>query len=112
MVDLDGQTQVSPIESVVFGNSSATRQEFLVYPNPASDGIQVEWDAADLDQPTSLEFYDVTGKLIYTQKVSDNTNQEYIDFSHAKVQPGLYLLRIMNGTEPIEHKQIVVGQNR
>ena len=113
--DLDGRMKYSPIESIVFGNSARGEANDLalhVYPNPASDGIQIEWDAENLDQPTSLEFYDVAGKLIHVQKMSDNTNQEYVDFEHTNIQAGLYLLRIMNGTEPIEHKQIVVGQNR
>lgn len=113
MFDLDGKNSLSPIQSVVFNNGSSTKvNEFLVYPNPASDGVQIEWDADNLNQPTSLEFYDVAGKLIHIQKVSDNTNQEYVDFAHTNIQAGLYLLRIMSGTEPIEHKQIVVGQNR
>ncbi len=113
MYDLDGKNSLSPIQSVVFNNGSSTKaNEFLVYPNPASDGVQIEWDADNLIQPTSLEFYDVAGKLIHIQKVSDNTNQEYIDFAHTNIQAGLYLLRIMSGSESIEHKQIVVGQNR
>ncbi|MEP6795297.1 MAG: T9SS type A sorting domain-containing protein [Saprospiraceae bacterium] len=110
MVDLDGQVKTSPAESVIFGNGIAPGRDFVVYPNPASDGIQIEWDANLIDQPTSLEFYDVQGKLVYTQKVSDNTNQEYIDFGHSTIIPGLYLLRILNGQEPLDFKQIVVGQ--
>ncbi len=110
MVDQDARFKTSPIESVVFGNSTTTGKEFVVYPNPASDGIQIEWDANMIDQPTSLEFFDVQGKLVYSQKVSDNTNQEYIDFGHTTILPGLYLLRILNGTEPLDFKQIVVGQ--
>ncbi len=113
MFDLDGKNSLSPIQSVVFNNGSTQKaNEFLVYPNPATDGVQVEWNSENLDQPTSFEFYDVTGKLMLTQTVSDNTNQEYVDFRNISIQPGVYLLRIMNGTEPIEHKQIVVGQNR
>lgn len=110
MVDLDGQVKTSPAESVVFGNGIAPGRDFVVYPNPASDGVQVEWDANRIDQPTALEFYDVQGKLVYTQKVSDNTNQEYIDFGQTTILPGLYLLRILNGQEPLDFKQIVVGQ--
>jgi hypothetical protein len=110
MVDLDGQVKTSPVETVVFGNGIAPGRDFVVYPNPASDGVQVEWDANRIDQPTSLEFFDVTGKLVYTQKVSDNTNQEYIDFGQTTIIPGLYLLRILNGEEPLDFKQIVVGQ--
>lgn len=109
MVDLDGRQRYSPIESVIFGNTTVASNSFYVYPNPATDGVQVEWDADNIDQPTSLEFYDVTGKLIFVKKVSTNAVREYVDFSQTAIHSGVYLLRIMNGSEPIEHKQIVVG---
>ena len=114
MYDLDGKSKFSPIENVTFGNDASKSSELalFVYPNPATDGIQVEWNGQNSVQPTLLELYDVTGKLVLTQKVSDNANQEYIDFGPAKMTSGLYLLRILNGSEPIEHKQIVVGQDK
>ncbi len=108
MVDLDGQTKVSPFESVVFGKGADTGREIIAYPNPASDGIKVEWDIDQANQPTSIELFDIDGKLVYTAKVDPNSNQEYIDFSFTDVQSGLYLLRLVNGKEPIETKQIVV----
>jgi len=110
MVDLDGRTRLSPIQSVVFGSEGSKGREFVIYPNPASEGLQVEWDSQRDVQPTSLEFFDIQGKLVYSQVVSDNTNQEYIDFSKSTIQPGLYLLRILNGSEPLDYKQVVVGQ--
>lgn len=112
MVDMDGQMKNSPIENVVFGNNSITGREFTVYPNPASEGVQIEWEQGQVEQPTTLEFYDATGRLVFTQKVAGNSNQEYVDFTYTNIKAGLYLLRILSGTEPIEHKQIVVGQNR
>jgi len=111
MVDLDGRTKFSPMQTVVFGTDVSKGREFLVYPNPASDGLQVEWDANRDDQPTTLEFFDISGKLVYSQDVGKNTNQEYIDFGHTTIQPGLYLLRILNRDEPLDHKQIVVGRD-
>jgi hypothetical protein len=114
MVDLDGQMKNSPLENVIFGNDAGKSSDLslLVYPNPASDGVQVEWNAQNDVQPTLLELYDITGKLVLSQKVSENANQEYIDFGLAKIDAGVYLLRILNGTEPIEHQQIVVGHSR
>jgi len=115
MTDLDGSFKISPVRDVQFGNPNSSTllssYEFLVYPNPASEGIHVEWDANQLDQPTSLEFYDVSGKLIYTEKVEDQTNQHYVDFNQTNIQTGLCLMRVMSGDKAIEYKQIVVGQN-
>ncbi|HZV69887.1 MAG TPA: T9SS type A sorting domain-containing protein [Saprospiraceae bacterium] len=110
MVDLDTRFKISPIESVVFGNTGTKGRDFVVYPNPSSDGIQIEWDANLADQPTSLEFFDLQGKLIYAQKVSENTDQQYIDFGKTSILPGLYMLRILSGEEALDFKQIVVSQ--
>lgn len=111
MFDLDGRMENSPIASVTFGTDAYKGREFLVYPNPASDGIQVEWDASQVDQPTAIEIYDIAGKLIYQTKVADQTNQYYIDFGPTNIQTGLHLMRIMHGDVAIEHKQIVVSRN-
>jgi hypothetical protein len=114
MVDLDGAFEYSPIESVNFGNGRDVvpeENEFLVYPNPASEGIHVEWDANQLDQPTALEFYDVSGKLIFSEKVEDQTSQHYVDFTKTNIETGLCLMRVMSGDKAIQFKQIVVGKN-
>jgi len=112
---LDGSYEYSPIESVKFGNSSRdvvdNTADFFVYPNPASEGIHVEWDADQVKQPTSLEFYDLSGKLVYTEKVEDQTDQHYVDFTKTNIQSGLVLMRVMSGDESINYKQIVVGKD-
>lgn len=114
MVDLDNTASHSPIKSVQFSaaiKNDALAGSFLVYPNPASEGVHVEWDANQVDQPTAIEIYDMTGKLVHNVTVSDQTNQKYIDFTKSNLQPGLFLMRIMSGDQAIEHKQIVVSQN-
>jgi hypothetical protein len=114
MVDLDGRSTTSPIESIIYDNGSVTAavNNFEVFPNPASDGVYVTWDQQEnLDQPSLMELYDITGKLVFRQVVSDKADQEYIDLESANVKAGVYMLRIMNGTTPLDHKQIVVGQN-
>jgi hypothetical protein len=110
LVDLDGKSETSPMKSVVFGNATNANREVTIYPNPASEGIHVEWDVNNLDQPTALEFYDINGKLILTQQVEEKSTKEYIDFSKTTMQPGLYMLRVLNGNVPIDHKQVIVGK--
>lgn len=111
MIDLDDKQAYSPVRSVVFTNTtSITSREILAYPNPSSQGIQIEWSSELLDQPTKLEFYDLKGKLVYSADVAENTYQEYIDFSRTSIIPGLYLLRILSNDQTIDHKQIVVDR--
>ncbi len=111
MVDLDGKQRFSPIESVIFGNSLTRGNEFSLYPNPAAEGVQVEWDVDEADQPTALEFYDIAGKLIYTHKVGVKATAEYVDFNQTQIHAGVYMVRIMSGETPISHQQLVVGKN-
>ncbi len=115
MVDLDGQFKNSPIRSVVFGTDADVKTSFAstVYPNPTSDGVYVEWTSENIDmQPTSIELYDVSGKLILQHDVAPESSQEYIDFTPVTLNPGLYLIRMVDGLEPLANQQIVVGQRR
>jgi len=111
MVDFDGQFGTSPIESVIFGTDTKLVAEFStsVYPNPATDGINVEWTGDDGKQPIRLEIYDPAGKLVLSHRVGVNSSREYIDFGSSKIQSGLYLLRIMGTDEALDHKQIIIG---
>lgn len=115
MVDLDGQFKNSPIRSVVFGTDADVKASFAstVYPNPTSDGVYVEWSGDNIDmKPTSIELYDVSGKLILQHDVAPESTQEYIDFTPVSLNPGLYLIRMVDGLEPLANEQIVVGQRR
>lgn len=110
-VDIDDKSALSSIKSVVFtGAGTTTGRDIVVYPNPSSEGLQVEWDGSRSDQPTQLEFFDTHGKLVYSTDVDENASQQYIDFDDTTIIPGLYILRIMSGDQPIDFKQIVVDQ--
>jgi hypothetical protein len=111
MVDLDDHHKFSPIESVLFTSDLANTTPYLAYPNPAREGVTIEWDANALGQPTSIELYDLSGKLIHVQEVAPNSNQEYIDFVSARASTGMCMVRLLAGTETLDVKQIIIGQN-
>ncbi len=111
MFDLDGRNKFSPIEKLVFGNDAAKASfEASVYPNPATDGIHVSWNAYNQVQPTTVQLYDVTGKQVFTQSVSDNTNQAYLDLTANKFQSGVYIVRLMHDTESLAQQQIMIDK--
>ena len=111
MFDLDGRNKFSPIEKIVFGTDGTKAGfEASVYPNPATDGIHLTWNSFNQEQPTSVELYDVSGKQILTQKVSDNTNQAYLDLTANKIQSGVYVIRLIQGTESLHQQQIMIDQ--
>ena len=66
------------------------RANFVVYPNPSKNIFNVEWSNAS---SMAYEIYDVTGKIISTNKYIDSTmNEVEIDLSsHSK---GIYFMKI------------------
>ena len=66
---------------------------FTIYPNPASDLIYINNANRDIIQ--AVEIYDITGQLLYTSEIKDQstTISIDIDFLHS----GLYLLHFKSG---------------
>ena len=66
------------------------RANFVVYPNPSKNIFNVEWSNAS---SMAYEIYDVTGKIISTNKYIDSSmNEVEIDLSsHSK---GIYFMKI------------------
>ncbi len=70
--------------------------EFLVYPNPCSDYVQLN---ATFELPTGVSYtlYDFSGKALISEKLSgENSYQEVIDLSN--LPPGMYNLMIITAS--------------
>lgn len=48
----------------------AESSDFIVYPNPFSDVIEVKINSSDANE---IRLYDITGKVVYTKKVQEST---------------------------------------
>lgn len=73
----------------VENGSSIADTKPVVYPVPVNDVLNVSWDKGI----TMIELYDALGKLVYNEKVDNETNM-LIDFS--KFPQGVYNIRINN----------------
>ena len=76
-----------------------TENDLVVYPNPVSDNLNVTL-RTDAFQVTSLAVYDLTGKLVMSQSVSDNQ----ISVNAQKLAAGSYFLRLSDGTQSVTTK--------
>ncbi len=74
---------------------------FEVYPNPASDRLFVNFPD---NQPRKMAMYDLSGKLILTKEVNDNTKQ--IDISNLRA--GIYTLSIIESGKITNIKIVVI----
>ncbi|HNW90091.1 MAG TPA: T9SS type A sorting domain-containing protein [Bacteroidales bacterium] len=70
-------------------SSSMADTKPVVFPVPVKDVLNVSWDKGI----TMIEMYDALGKLVYKEKVDNETNM-LIDFS--KFSQGVYNIRINN----------------
>lgn len=69
------------------------------YPNPASEQITIN----GLKQPSEINIYSITGKLIYKSVSKSNSKQIPL----TEFQPGIYILNVIQGSERISKKLIV-----
>ncbi len=95
--DYDGTVSYADIRSISFKPESLC----LIYPNPASDEINVL--LRDKIETITVELYDVRGKLIVSQLITKQNSK--IDVSEFK--KGVYYIRLMSN-DLTEVKQIVI----
>ena len=76
-----------------------TENDLVVYPNPVSDKLTVKLRTNDF-QVSNMAVYDINGKLIRTQAVSDNQ----IEMSMQNLAAGNYFLRLSDGKNSVTTK--------
>ena len=76
-----------------------TENDLVVYPNPVSDRLTVKLRTNDF-QVSNMAVYDINGKLIRTQAVSDNQ----IEMSMQNLAAGNYFLRLSDGKSSVTTK--------
>jgi hypothetical protein len=87
-IDLDGNSKLSVIVSVLFNKSEIIG----IYPNPAQQQVTVE----GIDNFSSVQVFDVTGKLMRDIKTH---NQYQANINLIGLVNGVYLLRLANDKE-------------
>lgn len=89
------------------GNGDPQDFDFSIYPNPSTDFVNVK--LAGSTALSRIYLYDVTGKLIHSEIISnDNLNMSTtrrIDVS--RLHPGIYFIKLEDVTQEISKKLIV-----
>jgi Secretion system C-terminal sorting domain len=77
-----------------------------IYPNPAKNVFLIKFN--NTNAPASVELYDVTGKLVQSERVASNINAP-IPVNIKGLQTGTYLLKIWNAKKQlIGTEQLIV----
>lgn len=85
---------------------STINKEFLIYPNPANDKLNVFYSVNN-NSPTSIIITDINGKELFREQRQNSigANKKTIDIN--QFPNGTYILRIVSGDEKIENKFII-----
>lgn len=83
--------RMSDIENLDF---SAQKMFVEVYPNPASDKVQVTMTPTETEGSAHLEIYATDGKLVYRNELLPGSVKEQIDLASANVDSGSYTVHL------------------
>ena len=89
-----GEAATSVNETVVTG--------FNVYPNPATDALNVKFDASAV---TTVELTDLTGKVVATKTTQAGANT--VNFATANVNAGVYFVNVKNVNGSTTQKVVI-----
>mgnify|MGYP000144333761 CR=1 FL=1 len=77
------------------------QDKLKVYPNPFDEGFVLVYD---LEQGDAVSMYDMNGKSVYHQKVTETSSEIRVD--PGQLTPGLYSVQILSGGNLIQRKLI------
>ncbi|GAB4417623.1 MAG: hypothetical protein OHK0039_28200 [Bacteroidia bacterium] len=97
---------ISYVDSLRVFNTTGIRRPaasaLALYPNPASDAVQVRW-AQHLGQEARLEVFDAQGRQVYETRLTPATRQ--IPTGH--LPAGTYLVRIAQGDNTYQGRLLI-----
>ena len=88
-----------------------TEKEFSVYPNPASDEINVKWISGYTGKAATITVTNQLGQTVATQKLGAVTNEiETINVS--RLTNGMYILSVQSEDKQTIHRKFTIGSIR
>lgn len=86
--------------AITLNNQEFSTDFFTLYPNPANDVVKILFDEA-LSSETFIHLYDVNGRLVKTQNISNAMATYNLDVSN--LSSGIYFVKVnQNNTETVK----------
>ncbi|WP_086047933.1 T9SS type A sorting domain-containing protein [Hugenholtzia roseola] len=99
--------EVTP--SIVLGEDEVKEAfKFQVFPNPNTGTFQIALEGKVASENLTINITDLAGKVIYSTKVSNYSNQYQAEIALPNVAAGLYLVQIATETETFQQKVSIV----
>jgi endonuclease I len=99
--DKNGSFSYSEIFTVVVPSNI----KFLVYPNPAKNYVQLQFDGVTTSQKINISIIDGMGKLVQNQNISTTSNNVFLNIN--TLQNGTYIIKTNLNGESFIQKIIV-----
>jgi hypothetical protein len=87
-----GDSEKKPFKTGALGINEENFAAMNVYPNPASDAINVSFEAANADY--SVDVLDIQGRVIASQVVNNVNGTQVVSFATENMAKGNYIVRI------------------
>ncbi len=98
VVESDNLDNGSQMLSLSLGGDTApalaSKRSVGLFPNPATEVLNVMLDGPVADEEYTIEIMDMSGKLVYQERQPEENRTVEIDLKQLKIRPSVYLLRI------------------
>lgn len=91
------------ITNIGFPQFNTAGKEFIIFPNPANDNLNIEYTGKNLEFTVTI--YDMLGEMVYFNKTKTSFNQDISSFTD-----GVYFIKIQCESEVINKKLVVLRQ--
>lgn len=77
-----------------------------LYPNPATENINIEFNMTE-ETLNEIKMFDLSGKLIYQEKINNSTELNIITINTQSVESGTYLIQMSFNNKLLNKKVII-----
>jgi hypothetical protein len=96
---------LSEIKQIDF---SSQKMFIELYPNPATDKVQVTMTPTETNGTAYLEIYSTDGRLVYRNALDSGAIKEQIDLASANVNSGSYTIHLVSEGEILDVRPLHV----
>lgn len=93
--------------NVASTNDIISNSKLKVYPNPATDNLNIELVSEEMIEDIDISIYNVAGKLIYLNNKSVNSKLYIENIDISDLNKGIYIIKINSELNSITKKLIV-----
>jgi uncharacterized repeat protein (TIGR01451 family) len=93
-----------PISTSV-SDPNSIETNFIIYPNPASQFVQLEWNSTFTSSSIDIYILDITGRVI---QILDNISENNLSLNTSHLLKGMYFISLVQNNKILESKKLVL----